>query len=223
MICPFATWLPISANTGGRISTVKGLVLHVQVGNGSLYGYFNNPSTQASAHFWVSKTGALEQYVDTDTVAWAQAAGNPNYLSVETEGFPTEPLTSDQILRVSSLLLWSSVQYKFPIVGPVAHGQQGFTPHCNPDGTPDPAWGNHSCPAPIRLGQMPAIVASLTPSPAPSIIKGTDGDTMTSLADGTFLHVWGPNSSGVPTHWWQYLPGKGTNPPNNWFVEALPS
>jgi hypothetical protein len=147
-----------------------GLVLHVQVGNGSLYGYFNNPASQVSAHFWCAKDGRLEQYVDTEVVAWAEAAGNPNYLSVETEGFPTEPLTAAQVSKVAELLYWSASNYKFPIAGPVAHGQAGFTPHSNPNGTPDPAWGNHSCPDPIRLAQMADIIAAALP-PLPVPIK----------------------------------------------------
>lgn len=171
MRCPFATWRPISANHGGPMRAHVGLVLHVQVGYNSLFAYFNNPKTQASSHFWAAKDGTLEQYVDTDLTAWAQAAGNPTYLSVETEGLDTEPLTLDQVEIVAALLDWSAGVYGFPIAGPVAHGASGFTPHCNPDGTPDPLWGNHSCPGKIRLGQMPEIVARATP-PLPNESEG---------------------------------------------------
>jgi len=149
---------------------VLGLVLHVQVGNGSLYGYFNNPASQVSAHFWCAADGRLEQYVDTDVVAWAEAAGNPNYLSVETEGFPTDPLTPAQISKLAELLYWSAATYGFPISGPTPHGQPGFSQHCNPDGTPDPAWGNHTCPDPIRMAQMADIIAAAIP-PLPVPIK----------------------------------------------------
>jgi hypothetical protein len=162
MKCPFATWIPVQ-NHGGNMTAHLGLVLHVQVGNGSLAGYFNNPASGVSAHFWASKTGQLEQYVDTDSIAWAQVAGNPNYLSVETEGYPNEPLTEPQMQIVADLLLWSSETYNFPIVGPVAHGNKGFTQHCNLNGTPDPAWGDHTCPDPLRMGQMGDIIALTIP------------------------------------------------------------
>jgi hypothetical protein len=175
VICPFATYRPISVNHGGLMGPVYGLVLHVQQGDNSLYGYFSNPVAQASSHFWCSKTGALEQYLDTTTVAWAEAAGNSNYLSVETEGYgiadgpnPATPLTDAQINTLAELLDWCALMYGFPVAGPVAHGARGFTPHCNPDGTPDPNWGNHPCPGPIRLGQMPAIVAAAKPQPIPT-------------------------------------------------------
>jgi hypothetical protein len=189
----------------------KGLVLHVQVGNNSLYGFFNNPATKASAHFWAAKSGALEQYVDTDVVAWAQAAGNPNYLSVEGEGYPNEAMTPAQEATIARLLSWSAGLYGFPITGPVAHGASGFTQHCNLDGTPDPAWGNHSCPGPgPRMGQMPLIVnLALGPS--------KEDERMTSLIVGGQLHVWGVIGT-TAYHWWQEI----GPPAGSWHVETMP-
>ena len=154
--CPFAKWIPVQ-NHGGAMLGHNGLVLHVQVGNGSLAGFFNNPASQVSAHFRASKTGQLEQYVDTDVIAWAQKNGNSNYLSVETEGFPDEPMTEAQLELVANLLTWCAETYNFPIVGPVAHGARGFTQHCNLNGTPDPAWGNHPCPEPLRMAKCPKL------------------------------------------------------------------
>ena len=210
MICPFATYKPVS-NHGGKMIAVNGLVLHVQVGIGSLYGLFNNPTSQVSAHFWAAKNGLIEQYVDTNIVAWAESNGNPYYLSVETEGFPNEPLTPEQVSSVATLLRWSSDNYNFPITGPVPHGAKGFTPHCNPDGTPDPAWGGHPCPEAIRLGQMPQII-SLAQGP----LEPPEDIEVTSEISGGQLHVWGIVNN-VPLHWWQAVGGAG-----GWHVEQLP-
>lgn len=168
MICPFASWKPINANYGGKMTDHLGFVIHVQQGNGSLYGFFSNPNADVSAHFWCSKTGTLEQYLDTDTTAWAEAEGNKHYTSCEFEGFDTEPMTQAQLERGAQLIDWLASIYHFPIVGPVAHGSPGVTPHCNPDGTPDPAWGNHPCPGTIRLGQIPAMVKLAAP-PTPVV------------------------------------------------------
>ena len=167
-ICPFATYRPISTNHGGAMAAHLGLVVHVQQGDGSLFGFFNNPSAQVSAHFWCSKTGQLEQYLDTDVVAWAEVNGNASYVSCEFEGFDTESMTNVQLLTGASLFRWLAGQYGFPITGPVAHGQSGLTPHCNLDGSPDPAWGDHPCPGTIRLAQMPEIVYLASPPPAPT-------------------------------------------------------
>ena len=184
MICPFASYRPV-VNHGGAMSHHLGLVLHVQQGNGSLYGYFNNPTSQVSSHFWCGKDGTLEQYVDTNNEAWAEAAGNSSYLSVETEGTETEALTQAQLATVSKLLVWAAKGYGFPITGPVPHGTPGFTPHCNPNGTPDPAWGNHPCPGPIRLSQMSSIVALAT-QPPPSTKEYEIMDSVV-LPDGTVV------------------------------------
>jgi hypothetical protein len=163
-----AIWRPISTNYSGPMGNIIGLCLHVQEGNGSLYGWFNNPAAQVSSHLWAGKDGALEQYLDPPSQkAWAQAAGNPDYVSIETEGFVNEPLTDAQMLAVASVLSQAATAYSVPVTGPVAHGQPGFTQHCNPDGTPDPAWGNHSCPGPIRLAQMTSILALAHGSPVP--------------------------------------------------------
>jgi hypothetical protein len=64
------------------------------------------------------------------------------------------------------------------------------------------------------------------PNPGSSVINGKGSATMASLEDDTFIHVWGtiPNPAGGVTvlHWWQYLPGKGQNPADDWFVETMP-
>ncbi len=188
-ICPFATYRPISTNHGGAMSAHLGLVVHVQQGDGSLFGFFNNPSARVSAHFWCSKTGHLEQYLDTDVVAWAEVNGNSSYVSCEFEGFDTESMTNAQLLSGAALFKWLSGDYGFPITGPVAHGQEGLTPHCNLDGSPDPAWGDHPCPGLIRLHQMPAIVylASPPPNPTPAPSKEYEIMDSTTAANGDIV------------------------------------
>lgn len=168
MIYPGAKWLPV-ANQGPGMGAVSGLCVHVQVGNGSLAGWFNDPASGVSAHWWISKTGAVEQYIDTSRQSWAQIDGNRNYLSVETEGLPTEPLTAPQVAALDALVGWCASGFGFPRVM-VDHGAHGVTTHAHyPSGVPDPAWGGHACPGPIRAGQLPAIVEGtpVTPSPPP--------------------------------------------------------
>lgn len=215
-LCPFATWRPISTNYGGKMGAVRGLVLHVQEGNNSLYGWFSNPAAQVSAHFWCSKSGALEQYLQPpQQTAWAQGAGNANYVSVECEGFATEAMTTGQLGTVAALLDWAAGTFGFPVTGPVAHGSSGFTQHCNLNGTPDPAWGNHVCPGPIRLGQEPAIVTLATEQPPPQeaekmLVCFVPGSTKAYFcvtpngavfAYGGAVYEGGPNTSKTPSGW----------------------
>lgn len=162
MLCPFAAWKPIINNQGPALTSILGLVVHVQQGNNSLQGYFSNPATQASSHFWISKSGILEQYVDTTVQAWTQAAGNSSYLSVECEGFDTEPMTAEQIDMCASLFDWICQTFMVP-VQTTNHSGKGLTTHSfYPSGIPDPTWGNHPCPGSLRLPQLPSIIDQLT-------------------------------------------------------------
>ena len=213
-----ATWLPITHNVGPRRAQTIGFVLHVQVGNGSLRGYFDNPATGASSHFWAAKDGRLEQYVDTDLTAWTQGAGNASYVSVECEGYPSEAMTSAQLVNVATLLDWLAGLYSFLAVGPVAHGMHGFTPHCNPDGTPDVAWGNHSCPEALRLAQMPSIVAMAQPGPGPE--QGEDDMDAVVLSDGTIVsHFRTPNDHYIEVTRKAGTQGTAMNPTNTSVVD----
>lgn len=170
-ICPFAGWHPVQ-NHSGPLSTRAGLILHVQEGNGSLAGYFNNPAAQASSTFWVSKGGILEQYVDADLRAWAQAAGNDSYNSVETEGYTGEALTDAQINTLAKLYAWGHHVYGWPLQLAESPGQAGLGWH----GMGGGPWGGHfGCPGDLRKSQRARIVqlaggaAPITPpSPNPT-------------------------------------------------------
>lgn len=147
-------WRPVP-NHGGPMSAHLGLVLHVQEGNGSPYGEFSNPASLASYHWWVSKTGTIEWYVDPADESWAQIAGNSTYLSVGTEGFTTEPLTPPQLTGVSQIYTWAAETYGFGYELAEVPGQQGSGWHgmgCNYN------WGHCECPGTIRIGQRQAIL-----------------------------------------------------------------
>lgn len=149
-----ATWRPISHNIGGTLSPSLGLVLHHQAGNGSLVSYFNNPATKASAHFWVSKSGQIEQMVDTGQVAWhGRAALNPRYAGVETEGCPggrDEPLTDAQVDALARLYAEGHRVHGWPNALASAPGQKGFGYHRMGVAT--------SCPCEVRLKMRPEIL-----------------------------------------------------------------
>lgn len=169
-----ANWRPISSNMGGNITNNLGLVLHHQAGNGSLFNFFNNPKSEVSAHFWVSKTGVIEQYVDTARVAWHGRSLNSRYVGVETEGCATspyaEPLTDAAINALA--LIYREGRDK--------HGWQNRL--ANADG--QPGFGYHrmavatGCPCDVRLNKRQTILNiafGATPKP-PSEFTGWDED-----------------------------------------------
>lgn len=153
---PGTNWRPVQNCTPHGSIEQRGLVLHVQEGNNSIWGWFNDPAAEASSDFWVSKAGLIEQYVDTGVDrAWAQAAGNAYYASVETEGYPDEPLTQAQIDGVARIYAWGHTTFGWPLVVIDSTTEHGFTWH----GAGGTAWGGHfDCPGNVRKAQRQQIL-----------------------------------------------------------------
>ena len=146
---PFAKQEPVPSHSG-PMSAHQGLVLHVQVGLGDCYGEFSNPDNQASSTWWISKAGQLVQYVDSDLAAWTEAAGNFTWDSVETEGDPSEPLTTEQVQTLGKLYAWGARQYGWPLKLAEHPSDSGLGWH----GMGGVAWGGHfGCPGDLRKAQ----------------------------------------------------------------------
>lgn len=219
-VCPFAVQRPVSAH-GGPISTILGCVIHVTAGEGDPYNEFANPANQVSSHFGIGNgqggmaDGALEQYVDTSLTAWAEAAGNANYISVETEGEPTDPLTNAQVVTFARLYAWLHEVHGIPFIVTDTPGQQGFITH----GDGGVAWGNHiSCPGPQRSAQRQTILNLAAPQPP------TQGEEeMTSWQENGQNHVAGV-VNGKAYHWWQWIaPDAAKGEDFTWHPELLPT
>jgi hypothetical protein len=182
-LCPFALYKPVP-NHGGPISTILGVVIHVTAGEGDPYNEFANPANQVSSHFGIlngqggTTDGAIEQYVDTSLTSWAEVAGNANYISVETEGEPTDPLTPAQVASFARLYQWIHSVHGVPYTITDTPGDVGFITH----GDGGVAWGDHiDCPGPLRSAQRQTILnlaSNQPPSPGE--------DTMAVSAAFTF-------------------------------------
>ncbi|CAM5661208.1 hypothetical protein SAVIM338S_06778 [Streptomyces avidinii] len=152
---PGATRRPLERNfVVGDRDAQRGLVLHVQEGEGSLYERFNTPGIKASSHFWVSQDGETEQYVSVLDRAWAQVDGNGSWASVETSGFATRPLTEAQIDSVSRIYAWGAATHGWPPSVSDAPGLPGLGIHSMGGA----AWGAHECPGTLRAGQRTEII-----------------------------------------------------------------
>jgi hypothetical protein len=124
-------------------------------------------------------------------MAWAQAAGNRAWYSVEMadDGNPASPLTSAQITAAAQLLELLSRFAGFPLQvtddpvngrGLITHGDGGA------------AWGNHpDCPGSVRKAQRPQVIALAmairagepAPKPAAPQVTETASDGRLSLAE----------------------------------------
>ncbi|MBD0734106.1 LysM peptidoglycan-binding domain-containing protein [Streptomyces sp. CBMA29] len=182
-IMPGATVRLVPNCTKGGQESVQGVILHIM--QGTLDGsdsWFRNPISQASAHFGVGKTGTIYQWVDTQDRAWAQAAGNRTWLSVEHEGYAGTALTAAQLAATAKIIAWAQGLYKFPLQSTDSVTGKGIGWH----GMGGAAWGGHTgCPGDPITAQRPAIIAAakdiLTP-PTNSSYTVKKGDTLSSVA-----------------------------------------
>lgn len=172
----------------------------------SALGEFRTSGVKLSAHFIVAgpndawPDGHILQVLDTDLAAYAQAAGNyppTSYIAIEFAGYTTTPMSAAQMASGARIDAWASGVHHFPLVGPVAHGQPGCTTHCNPDGTPDPNWGNHPCPGPIRLAQVPQMVAMAVALVTPPAPQTQGADMAYQCTDPTTGGTWSTDANGA--------------------------
>ena len=197
----------INHDVGGMVEH-RGLVLHIIQGDcPAAEAWFRNPHSQASSHFGNPKTGGLIQWVNTNNKAWAEAAGNGAWVSVEHDGHAGDHLTASQLENDAQLLAWLHREYGVPLeiaTSPAGHG----VGHHAMGGV---AWGDHlECPgAPIVAAKMDiiarahAILGDLPPVPKPTpkptplepvLRQGTTGEPVRELqtrlnAHGAHLSV----------------------------------
>lgn len=197
ILYPGAAQAIVPYDTGGSIASI-GLVLHVQQGANSCYGYFSNPANGAVSHWWISKTGRVEQYVDAGRRSWAQVAGNDTYHSVETEGWTTEPLTDAQISALADLYRWGVGEFGWPLALANTPGEHGFGWH----GMGGDNWGGHTgCPGDLRKAQRADVLARITEAGVAGqfIYRIPDnepggGSEFFELVSGKLTHI-GPETS----------------------------
>lgn len=164
-IMPGAVWRDVGAPakySNGLMRAHLGIVLHVNDSQGdqvtstngdSLYSWITGDHGM-SCHFQVSQMGIVEQYIDTRYSSWCQAAGNDTYLSIETEGHPTTPLTPAQVQACAAILAFVHAEHAIPLQLADQPGERGFGWH----GMGAPGWGHASCPGDLRKAQRAQIL-----------------------------------------------------------------
>jgi hypothetical protein len=85
--------------------------------------YFDRLSTQASSNVAVDSDGYSAQYVPDKAKAWAQAAYNPQALSIEQIGFMTQKSWPEaQLKKTAQYIAYWSKTYGIPITYSTSHG-----------------------------------------------------------------------------------------------------
>lgn len=96
--------------TEGRSGdSVKKIVLHTVVGSNSPYHWFNNPEARSSAHYWVSKEGRVEQFVEDSNTAWHSGDQYINLQSIgiehDDDGSPYDATRTNELYESSAQLV----------------------------------------------------------------------------------------------------------------------
>lgn len=163
--------------TRARRGRTDGVILHVAAGESpSLYGWFSNPRSKASSHFYVRYDGTVEQYVDTDYISWASVKGDARCISIETEGLGGGTWTDKQVASLAWLIRTLQAHYGFPLRAMTSSkvGEKGVGYHAL--GVPANLWqkvrgisqtGGEKwsgavgkiCPGPARIRQVPTVIA----------------------------------------------------------------
>lgn len=184
---PKATRQELMNDRGGSFVSL-GLLLHVQAGNNNPYGWFDRPEVKGSSHWWISKSGEVVQYVPADLQAWAQAEGNRDYHSVETEGWPEEDLTERQFTALGDLYRWGYEEWGWPLQLAEKPKDSGFGWH----GMGGRSYGGHTgCPGDKRKAKRQAILELAqgdddmpTPETRVAACKAPEGGIWTLTYDG---------------------------------------
>ena len=140
---------------------MMGCVMHTMVGNlPGTVSWFNDPQAQASAHFGIDQSGLIHQFgpIGKGWMAWAQAAGNVAWYSIEhaDNGNPANPLTAAQVTASAQILECLSAFAGFPLQVSDSPSVKGYGWH----GMGGEAWGGHfDCPGDVRRSQRAAVVS----------------------------------------------------------------
>lgn len=133
----------------------------------SIFGWFLNHSNLES-HFWIAKTGLVEQFMPVNVRADANRYANRflkwgiyvGAVSIETESSKnaTEPWTHDQLAAIVALLVWLRDEWGIPMRRMAAWDDQGVCWHIE-FGSPGPMTPvAKACPGPARIRQVPGII-----------------------------------------------------------------
>ena len=153
---------------------MQGVVMHTMVGNlpGTITE-FNNRDNGASAHFGIDQSGLIHQFgpIGKGWCAWAQAAGNLTWYSIEhaDDRNPDNPLTPEQVTASGQVVECLSAFAGFPLQVTDRPAGRGYGVHY----MGGQAWGGHTCPdlppRHVRSQQRQAIIdlAKLIRDPSP--------------------------------------------------------
>lgn len=140
------------------------------------FRYWNrDKNARASSHFYVDYDGEITQYIPLSHMSWTSVQGNGRTYGVETQGYPHEEWTKEQLESLAAIVKWTSSVENTPIrqMATTAKTERGIGHHQTPFG--GELWNPnlHDCPGKKRIEQIPVVIemtkdVSVTPTPTPA-------------------------------------------------------
>lgn len=127
---PPAIQKPVSHGAEDPPIDARVLIFHIAVSNAaSLFGWFNGRSGGIESHFYIRKSGAVEQYRDTDIQADANTDANGFAISVETQGMGPGTWNRAQLAAIKALIDWCHDVHGIPKTVPQSWDGSGVGFH----------------------------------------------------------------------------------------------
>lgn len=157
-----------SPNRGGRMSAVRGVVLHIAQGTyrGTISWQLNGDQRYAdgtrvtTCSTWIvgRDRGEWAQMVDSTEIAWAQRDGSRTWLSIELAGWAPAAPSAWQVEACAHLLAWAHREHGVPLAVADHPGQRGLGHHSMDREWLGEEWGHEACPGSGVIGAKAAIV-----------------------------------------------------------------
>lgn len=208
---PSATWSAAAScnyTASNRESTYNIDMVVIHTAQGSYSGtisWFKNCNAGASAHYVVSKTGAITAMVRDEDVAWQAGhwATNTRSIGIEHEGFVSDPNAyTDAMYRSSAALTkWLATRYNIPV------DRSHIIGHYQVPGCPNPGGGGGNChtdPGPYwDWSYYMSLIqggGDSTPPGAPSLTEDHSGSGWSSHASPNWRWVASDAQSGISVY-----------------------
>ena len=135
------------------------IVIHIEQGSESgTDNWFHNPRAYVSAHFGNPRIGRLQQFVDTDQMAYHCAQWNGDSIGIEHEGYSGQRLNPNQLNNLRRLLLWLRRVHGMELTFTVNPNSRGVIGHGH---LPEGSLSHPNCPGGPVLVQVNALLASI--------------------------------------------------------------
>ena len=182
------------------VGDIKVVVVHtVQGSYAGCISWFKNPAAQVSAHYVISKTGAITQMVKEKDIGWHVGSQNGYTLGIEHEGFVDDPnwVTEPMLNASAQLTCYMLKKYKLPADKSAVKGHVELPKQTHTDPGKYWPWDKYLEKIQACMGGNPVPPPVVGPAGCCSTIIAATGETILDDSGNDCIQKLGPATS-----WW---------------------